>query len=84
MEGEIVLRQKSSVMTKFFKRIKYDSWPHLFPCLWSDQWIPHMTSRWVFTVALIISFVFRIIIKQVCCKNVPLPTELPGTAARFF
>merc|ERR1712062_183949 len=61
---EIVLRQKPSVMTKCLKRIKYESWPHLFPCLRSSRWIPHSTSRWVLTSVLIITFILRIIIKQ--------------------
>merc|ERR1711862_1002470 len=58
------LRQKPSVMTKCLKKVRYECWPHLFPCLWSSRWIPHSTSRWVLTSVLIITFILRIIIKH--------------------
>ncbi len=33
--------------------------------LWLDRWTPHSTSRWVFTVALLIAFTIRVVLKQV-------------------
>merc|ERR1712029_818546 len=32
--------------------------------IWLDRWTPHTTSRWVFTVVLIVLFVLRIVLKQ--------------------
>lgn len=56
--GEDVLRQKPSVVATFFKRISQTYQ------IWLDRWTPHTTSRWVFTVVLIILFVLRIVFKQ--------------------
>ncbi len=33
--------------------------------IWLDRWTPHTTSRWVFTVVMIVLFLLRIVIKQV-------------------
>jgi len=57
--GEDVLRQKPSVVATFFKRISQTYQ------IWLDRWTPHTTSRWVFTVVLIVLFVLRIVLKQV-------------------
>jgi len=56
--GEDVLRQKPSVVATFFKRISQTYQ------IWLDRWTPHTTSRWVFTVVLIVLFVLRIVLKQ--------------------
>lgn len=56
--GEDVLRQKPSMVSTFFKRISQTYQ------IWLDRWTPHTTSRWVFTVVLIVLFMLRIVLKQ--------------------
>ena len=34
--------------------------------IWLDKWTPHTTSRWAFTIAVIVAFLLRIVLKQVC------------------
>jgi len=56
--GEDILRQRPSVVTTFFKRIGQTYQ------IWLDKWTPHTVSRWIFTVALIVAFLLRIVFKQ--------------------
>jgi len=58
--GEDILRQRPSVVTTFFKRIGQTYQ------IWLDKWTPHTVSRWIFTTALIVAFLLRIVFKQVC------------------
>ena len=34
--------------------------------IWLDKWTPHTVSRWAFTIALVVAFLLRIVLKQVC------------------
>merc|ERR1719323_2820952 len=56
--GEDILRQRPSVVTTFFKRIGQTYQ------LMLDRWTPHTVSRWIFTIALIVAFLLRIVFKQ--------------------
>jgi len=63
--GEDILRQRPSVVTTFFKRIGQTYQ------IWLDKWTPHTVSRWIFTVALIVAFLLRIVLKQVRLASFP-------------
>ena len=77
--GEDVLRQKPSMVSTFFKRIsqvgpiqtqipvknRLIHFSFQTYQIWLDRWTPHTTSRWVFTVVLIVLFMLRIVLKQV-------------------
>ena len=39
--------------------------------IWLDKWTPHTVSRWIFTVALIVAFLLRIVLKQVRLASFP-------------
>merc|ERR1712107_746740 len=50
--------QKPNIVVTFFKRIGQTY--QLMP----DRWTPFTTSRWIFTVVLVIAFMARILIAQ--------------------
>jgi len=56
--GEDVLRQRPNMVVTFFQRLGQTYQMML------DKWTPYTTSRWAFTVLLVLAFTARILIVQ--------------------